>query len=737
MEPPRVSHKKKTDREREKERFERDMVVSETNNYFREQQVKGRPLHPREPLKRTSGNNWVHVMCALYIPEIRFGDARLLEPVEGISSLPQTRYSQACKICKSEEGVCVACKHCSATFHVTCAQRQGHVLGFDIAPVKGSRKDAITVTTLGTESGHATPVVYCKEHAVKATVHPLNEAIEDSPLNALQVYSRTNKQADTSLTGTVRKAATIGASTRVSFPANPSTGHRNSLSSAVVGTGNSIRSSRVSPAAMTVKSEEVDEDGDRVVYLNEIQIPEQPSKECDICGTDASPLWHEVKPDAIVNIESSPPVNGTDGILEMRSQPGTPLVNGHTNGDRANQSDHIDHVQPMPPVDTTNGTHYGALETNGIVARDVESGAEIFPDSDRSAARETIDLSGVDKVNGEVDHHADADGQPGDLPPIVDVESEPPQSFRCHKCHFRKLRNPDPPSSPTPPPEMPLLESHMSNEIEKSSSPPRAVWSSAPPSHDPYHTFPPQPAPIYTGPPRLPNGVPHSPPIAPPQLQPIFVGPHAPYRAPTYPHPQQHQEMVAQPHMNGNPPIYHLQRASGGRPANLHYAPPPPPPTVPRSPPRRPIFMRGPEERNAVRRQSSPPPLPRSPRRRPIFMVGPEERARRLAAARPESKPSPPPRPQSPPRRRPVFMRGPQERQGPHGPPRPEENPFASPRQASPRESFHGIYGSPRGNYEAPETPPDVAGRNGSWPSGDSALTNGASASPSLRNLLH
>ena len=754
MEPPKVSHKKKTDREREKERLEREMVVNETDTYYREQSAKGRPLHPREPLKRTSGNNWVHVMCALFAPELRFGDASLLEPVEGISSLPHSRYSHTCKICKSTTGICVACKHCSATFHVTCAQRYGHVLGFDVAPVKGSRRDAINVVTLSTETGNATPVLYCKEHAIKATVHPLNEAIEDSPLNALQIFSRNNKQADTSLTGTVRKAATIGASTRVNIHSTSSAEIRNTISAVVAGNGNHNRSSRVSPAAMTVKSEEVDEDGDRVVYLNEVQVPEQPSKECAVCGTDASPLWHEVQPKIVVIPEPALPVNGAESLPDDQHQPETPAVNGYTNGAGTYHAENRDPLSPVGLAETSNGLNHVRAEINGNILADVEPDSASIPTMARDNASELVDLGNGGEVNGEpvtesVGEATTAQSQqPDDYSTGTNAEAEPLPEFRCHKCHLRKLRNPNPLPAPSPQPEVPAPEEHMMNDVQAPSSPQRPAWPPAPPitSHDQYHPYPAQPQQLYTGLPRLPNGVPHSPPIAPPQLQSHFVGPHTTYHAAAYPQPPQQHEMVVQSHLNGNPPIYHLQRASGGRPANLHYAPPPPPPPppapVPRSPPRRrPIFMQGPEERRGIRRPEpnpSPPPAPRSPvRRRPIFMQGPEERR---GLRRPEPNPSPPPAPRSPGRRRPVFMQGPQERQGPHGPPRPEENPFASPPrqpQPSPRESFHGIYGSPQGNYEAPGTPPDVAGRNGSWPGGEGGLTNGASASPSLRNLLH
>ena len=77
--------------------------------------------------------------------------------------------------------------------------------------------------------------------------------------------------------------------------------------------------------------------------------------------------------------------------------------------------------------------------------------------------------------------------------------------------------------------------------------------------------------------------------------------------------------------------------------------------------------------------------------------------------------------------------------QGPNGVPRAAENPFAIPfpSRSPPRPQYHGLYESPRGNYERPETPPDRIGRNGGWPTSDGHMANGASASPSLRNLLH
>ena len=43
--------------------------------------------------KPTEGQGWVHLACAVFIPEISFSDAKRLRIVEGISTLPTHRWS--------------------------------------------------------------------------------------------------------------------------------------------------------------------------------------------------------------------------------------------------------------------------------------------------------------------------------------------------------------------------------------------------------------------------------------------------------------------------------------------------------------------------------------------------------------------------------------------------------------------------------------------------------------------
>ncbi|CAF3905391.1 unnamed protein product [Adineta steineri] len=85
-------------------------------------------------MKRTSDDGWAHVICALYIPEVSFGNNSTMEPII-LSKIPSTRFQQICSLCKKNgrtdsdamKGACCECtvKNCSQLFHVTCAQQAG------------------------------------------------------------------------------------------------------------------------------------------------------------------------------------------------------------------------------------------------------------------------------------------------------------------------------------------------------------------------------------------------------------------------------------------------------------------------------------------------------------------------------------------------------------------------------------------------------------------------------------
>ena len=647
MEPPKVSHKKKSDRDREKERLEREMVLEATEQYHRRQDDNGRPRNPREPFKKTAGNRWVHVTCAIWHPEIKFSNAPALEAAEGFQSIPAVRYEQICKLCKTNTGACTSCHQCGANFHVACAIQDGYQLGFDVTPVKGSRKDVVSTVTMGSETGNVTAVIYCREHTAKSIVHPISEMIENSPLNALQLFARTYKQADLSLTGTVRKAAIINSATRglsqaaVTGP-GAGAGHRGSVSAVIP----AIRSSRVSPAAVTVKSEEVDEDGDRVVHLSDAVASEPSSKECASCATDASPKWHKVAAKVEAALDTTI-IDRSTNESQPQSQTAASTTDSRMDGLKARSHEGSDIRVTAPTSDSTNGINGNSHDRSEL-------------------ANVATPHSGL--VHGSI-HNSE-----------LHSNSLGSWKYLCHKCHLRKLRNPTPTQAITSMANGTGSEAHMADT--NTPSPPRSqqTWSlpSAATAHDRYSGWPAPEAPHFSGPPGLSNGVAPSPPSVPPPPT-HYAPPSNQYPSPGYRHSQPQHDPISQYSLNGGPRPYPMPRV---HPASLATA--------------------------------SFPQHAQAPSRAHVAPL-----AREIISPRTQQH---------------------QSIHGPHGPPRAEENPFATPYQSqpSPRQEYPGIYGSPRSNVEPPESPPVMLGRPGVWPSaGDGPMTNGASASPSLRNLLH
>lgn len=81
-------------------------------------------------LKKTETGQWAHVVCALYIPEVRFGNNNTMEPIE-IRHIPADRYNKRCYLCEdggnstmADYGAVMDCNEpgCKQSFHVTCGQ---------------------------------------------------------------------------------------------------------------------------------------------------------------------------------------------------------------------------------------------------------------------------------------------------------------------------------------------------------------------------------------------------------------------------------------------------------------------------------------------------------------------------------------------------------------------------------------------------------------------------------------
>uniref|UniRef100_A0A8C6X1S5 [histone H3]-trimethyl-L-lysine(9) demethylase n=1 Tax=Naja naja TaxID=35670 RepID=A0A8C6X1S5_NAJNA len=81
-------------------------------------------------LQRTTDGRWVHVICAIAVPEARFVNILERHPVD-ITAILEQRWKLKCVYCrkwmKKVSGACIQCssEHCSTSFHVTCACAAG------------------------------------------------------------------------------------------------------------------------------------------------------------------------------------------------------------------------------------------------------------------------------------------------------------------------------------------------------------------------------------------------------------------------------------------------------------------------------------------------------------------------------------------------------------------------------------------------------------------------------------
>lgn len=105
-------------------------------------------------LQTTTEHRWIHVICAIAVPEVRFLNVIERNPVD-VSAIPEQRWKLKCVYCRKRmkrvSGACIQCsyEHCSTSFHVTCAHAAGVLMEPDDWPY------VVSITCLKHRAGSA------------------------------------------------------------------------------------------------------------------------------------------------------------------------------------------------------------------------------------------------------------------------------------------------------------------------------------------------------------------------------------------------------------------------------------------------------------------------------------------------------------------------------------------------------------------------------------------------------
>uniref|UniRef100_A0A158Q908 PHD-type domain-containing protein n=1 Tax=Elaeophora elaphi TaxID=1147741 RepID=A0A158Q908_9BILA len=108
------------------------------------------------------GDTWAHVVCALWIYEVRFADVVHREPITNICDIPYGRWTLRCSVCGTKQGACIQCsvETCATAFHVCCALRSGQIMHIEHDSGDGSGDNNV-------DDDNVRMVSLCRQHSLE------------------------------------------------------------------------------------------------------------------------------------------------------------------------------------------------------------------------------------------------------------------------------------------------------------------------------------------------------------------------------------------------------------------------------------------------------------------------------------------------------------------------------------------------------------------------------------------
>jgi hypothetical protein len=194
-------------------------------------------------------------------------------------------------------------------------------------------------------------VIWCKEHesSIKTIVHPMQEEVDGPYPTALQKFVRNYKQADLTLTGTMRKANLLDEFNKSTASAPIATSGNRRVSTATVRSGG-----RNSSAGLPLHHENRDLESGNNTSQND-----KTERQCLICGSKASPRWRKLEASTAAAFLSNYP-------------PPSPEENHLTNGVKYETPANQDPFVPMEGIQLANGiTECSDLTASPVVENDI------------------------------------------------------------------------------------------------------------------------------------------------------------------------------------------------------------------------------------------------------------------------------------------------------------------------------------------------------------------------------